>query len=78
MLRVGEIVFPKEEHTKFIIQYQKISPENIHIQVTSRLKGHPETAPPGNPSHLQSPNPDTIVNANEVLADKSCLHIAVS
>jgi hypothetical protein len=33
-------------------------------------KGHPETAPPGAPSHIQSPNPDAIV---DVLADISLL-----
>jgi hypothetical protein len=26
-----------------------------------------ETAPPGDPSYIQSPNPDTIVNANKCL-----------
>jgi hypothetical protein len=37
---------------------------------------HPETAPPGDPSHIQSPNPDTIVDANKCLltgAWYSCL-----
>jgi hypothetical protein len=28
---------------------------------------HPETAPPGVPSHKQPPNPDTIVDANKSL-----------
>jgi len=28
-------------------------------------KDHPETATPGDPSHIQPPNPDTIVNANK-------------
>ena len=39
-------------------------------------KGHPETAPPGDPSHTQFPNPDTIVDANKCLltgAWYSCL-----
>ena len=26
-----------------------------------------ETAPPGDPSHIQSPNPDTVVDANKCL-----------
>jgi hypothetical protein len=26
---------------------------------------HPETATPGNPFHIQFPNPDTIVDANK-------------
>jgi hypothetical protein len=34
-------------------------------------KNHPETAPPGDPSHIQSPNPDTIADANK--AWYSCL-----
>jgi hypothetical protein len=28
-------------------------------------KDHAETAPPGDPSHIQSPNSDTIVDANQ-------------
>jgi hypothetical protein len=28
-------------------------------------KVHPETAPPGNPSHIQSANTDTIVDAKK-------------
>jgi hypothetical protein len=28
---------------------------------------HPETAPPGDPSHIQLPNPDTIVDASKSL-----------
>ena len=30
-------------------------------------KGHPETAPPGDPSHMQTPNPDTIADAKKCL-----------
>ena len=39
-------------------------------------KGHPETAPPGYTSHIQSPIPDSIVDANKCLltgAWYSCL-----
>jgi hypothetical protein len=32
-----------------------------------RRKDHPETAPPGDPSHTNSPNPDTSVDANKSL-----------
>jgi hypothetical protein len=42
----------------------------------TRREGHPETAPPGDPSHIQSPKPDTIVDANKCLltgAWYSCL-----
>jgi hypothetical protein len=28
---------------------------------------HPEMAPPGDPSHIQPPNPDTIVYARKIL-----------
>jgi hypothetical protein len=28
-------------------------------------KGHPETALPGDPSHIQTPNPDTIEDAKK-------------
>jgi hypothetical protein len=32
-----------------------------------RLKESPETAPPGDPSHMKTPNPDTIVEAKKCL-----------
>ena len=32
-----------------------------------RKKDHPETAPPGDPSHKQPPNPDTIAYASKIL-----------
>jgi hypothetical protein len=36
--------------------------------VEQRLKeGHPETVPPGNPSHTQTPNPDTTEFAKKYL-----------
>jgi hypothetical protein len=30
-------------------------------------KGHPKIAPPGDPYHIQLPNPDTIVDAKKCL-----------
>jgi hypothetical protein len=30
-------------------------------------KDHLETAPPGDPCHIQPPNPDTIAYANKIL-----------
>ena len=33
----------------------------------AETEGDPETAPPGAPSHIQSPNPDTIVDANKIV-----------
>jgi hypothetical protein len=40
--------------------------EEIKKKILSRdrRKSHPETAPPGDPNHIQSPNPDTTVDAN--------------
>ena len=32
-----------------------------------KKKGHPKTVPPGDPFHIQLPNPDTIVDANKCL-----------
>ena len=34
---------------------------------TKCRKDHPWTAPPGDPSHIQSPNSDTVVDANKCL-----------
>jgi hypothetical protein len=34
-------------------------------------KGHSETAPPGYPSHIQSPKADTFYRCQEVLADRT-------
>jgi hypothetical protein len=34
---------------------------------SDRRKGHPETSPPGDPSYIQSPNPDTIVDAKQYM-----------
>jgi hypothetical protein len=31
------------------------------------MKGHPETALPEDPSHIQSPNADTIVDAKKCI-----------
>jgi hypothetical protein len=45
----------------------------IPIEVVTETKcvaeteDHPETAPPGNPSHIQPPNSDTIVDAKKSL-----------
>jgi hypothetical protein len=44
----------------------------ILTQNTSYLKeilkeGHPETVPPGDPSQLQTPNPDTIADSKKYL-----------
>jgi hypothetical protein len=43
--------------------------EEIYRQVWSRDwgKGHPETAPPGDLSHIQPPNLETSMDANKYL-----------
>jgi hypothetical protein len=48
-----------EKGTKYEIKYGD--------KVWSRdwRKGHPETAPTGDPSNIQSPNPDIIVDTNK-------------
>ena len=38
---------------------------------TEGRKGHPETAPPGDPSHTQTPNTDIIVDAKKCLVTES-------
>jgi hypothetical protein len=45
------------------------SEEEIWDKVWSRdwRKGHPETVPPGDPSHIKPPNQDTIVDARKCL-----------
>jgi hypothetical protein len=45
----------------------KYSQEQIwRLSVKQRLKkGHPETVPPEDSSHIQLPNPDTIVDAKK-------------
>jgi hypothetical protein len=40
----------------------KIPMEGV-TETKYRRKDHPETAPPGDSSHVQSPNPDTITYA---------------
>jgi hypothetical protein len=37
-----------------------------------RRKDHPETAPPGDPSHKQPPDPDTISYASMILLKGPC------
>ena len=46
-----------------------LSKENIGTKsgAETERKGHPETAPPGDPSHTQTPNPDTIADAKKCL-----------
>jgi hypothetical protein len=53
--------------------------ENIHgrryrhkVWSKDLRKGHSETVPPGDPSsHIQSPNPDTIVDSNKCLRTRA-------
>jgi hypothetical protein len=39
----------------------------IFTRANTETKCGAETAPPGNPSYIQSPNPDTIVDAKKCL-----------
>jgi hypothetical protein len=48
--------------------------QNIHgrsyrekVRSSDGRKDHPETAPPGDPSHIQPPNSDTIAYAGKIL-----------
>ena len=45
---------------------------NTKTNVEQKLKEvHPVTAPPGDPSHIQLLNPDTIVDANKCLLTRA-------
>ena len=35
-------------------------------------EGHPETVPPGDPSHIQTPNPDTFEALKKRLPTETC------
>jgi hypothetical protein len=37
------------------------------VQSRDGRNDHPETAPPVDPSHKKTPNPDTIADANKIL-----------
>jgi hypothetical protein len=60
----------KRQHFQQMVLAQE---ECILIQIEKKFwscdgrKGHPETAPPGDPSHNQPPNPDTIAYASKIL-----------
>jgi hypothetical protein len=47
----------------------KYSQEKIRRQIVEQIlkERHPETAPPGDPSHMQLPKADTIVDAKKCL-----------
>jgi hypothetical protein len=63
----------KEDHSVDILwSFLEKGDQNTHgrrYKVWSRhwRKGHPVIVPPGDPSHIQFPNPDTIVDANKCL-----------
>ena len=80
-LRIPKIQFVKHMKLKkkedqsvdslFLIRMgNKIHMEGVTkfgAETEERTKDHPETAPPRGPSHIQPPNPDTIVEANKWL-----------
>jgi hypothetical protein len=39
-------------------------------------KGHPETSPPGNPSHIQPPNLESVVDARKCLLVESLIWLS--
>jgi hypothetical protein len=48
--------------------HKKLFKKNFNwVQSWDERKDHPETAPPGDPSHKQPPNRDTITYANKIL-----------
>jgi hypothetical protein len=54
------------------IAFQKRSKYGDKVWSRDWRKGHPETAPPGNPSHIQLPNPDTIIDAKMFMLTGAC------
>ena len=40
---------------------------DTETKFVGETEGYPETVPPGDPSHIQLPNPGTIVDANKCL-----------
>jgi hypothetical protein len=58
--------------------HQLLNPEgllskgNKGTKCGAETKGHPETVPPGHPSHIQTPNPGTLVNAKKCLLTGVC------
>ena len=54
----------------------KIQTKNRHTNISNKSeqcrKGHPETAPPGDPFHLLTPNLDTIADAKKCLLKRAC------
>jgi hypothetical protein len=62
----------KENQSVDTLFLRRKGKQNIHgrsYKVWSRdgRNDHAETAPPGDPSHIQSPNTDTIVDSNKYL-----------
>jgi hypothetical protein len=49
-----------------MLQIEKQLIQGRRVQKEVR-KGHPETAPPREPSHVQTTNPDTIAHAKKYL-----------
>ena len=45
----------------------KLPMEGVTETTLGAEMDHPETAPPGDPSHIQPPNPDTIAFASKML-----------
>jgi hypothetical protein len=50
---------------------QILDPEGLLSKDNMGTKCGAETAPPGDPSHIQTPNPDTIVDAKKYLLTRA-------
>jgi hypothetical protein len=58
-------IIKNNEFVKFLGKWMELE-DTILSEVTQSQLDCPETTPPGDPSHIQSPNPD-IVDANKIL-----------
>jgi hypothetical protein len=59
--------------TSFLLRMGEKYPWKELQSLEQRWKNYPETAPPGNPSHKQPPNPDTIVYASKIFAYRTLI-----
>jgi hypothetical protein len=70
---VGPLTILDYKTVVLLIMEWGVAPDTGHawgvlkIKIAYWRKGHPETAPPGYPSHIESPNPDAIMDAGKCL-----------
>jgi hypothetical protein len=60
--------------TSFLFRMgNKIPMEGVtETKFVAETEERAETAPPGDPSHIQTPNPDTIAYASKILLTEPC------